>query len=85
VSLHILTDQLVQYGMDEQTVRWIVNGLNGQAQRVVISGMKSSWRSVTNGVTQRSIRGLILFNTLINNLGDGAEFTLSNFAYDTKV
>ncbi|KAK4817454.1 hypothetical protein QYF61_015609 [Mycteria americana] len=38
VSLKILTDKLMKCGLDEQTVRWVENWLNGQAQRVVING-----------------------------------------------
>ncbi|GAB0182921.1 mitochondrial enolase superfamily member 1 [Grus japonensis] len=41
VSHKILIDKLLMYGLDEQTVRWIENWLNGQAQRVIISGTKS--------------------------------------------
>ena len=43
VSHKILKEKLVKYGLDEWTVRWTENWLKGLAQRVVISGMKSSW------------------------------------------
>ncbi|KAK4824064.1 hypothetical protein QYF61_009915 [Mycteria americana] len=52
VSHRILIEKLMKYGLDEQTMRWIENWLNCQAQRVVISVRKSSWRPVTSGVTQ---------------------------------
>jgi len=32
VSHNILTDKLLMYGLDEQTVKWIENRLHGQAQ-----------------------------------------------------
>ncbi|KAK4830979.1 hypothetical protein QYF61_014498 [Mycteria americana] len=37
----------MKYGQDEKTVKWIENWLNSQAQRVVFSGTKPSWRPVT--------------------------------------
>jgi len=42
VSHNILTGKLRKYGLDEWTVRWIKNRLNGRTQRVVISSADSS-------------------------------------------
>jgi len=44
VSHNILLGKLRKCGLDERTVRWIENWLNGRTQRVVISGTESSWR-----------------------------------------
>lgn len=43
--------------------------------------MKSNWRSVTGSALQ----GLILFNNSINDLDDGTERTLSEFADNKKL
>jgi len=50
VSHNILLGKLRKCGLDEWSVRWIENWLNGRAQRVVVSGAESSWRLVTSGV-----------------------------------
>jgi len=42
VSHHILIGKLRKCGLDEWTVRWIVNWLNGRALRVFLSGAESS-------------------------------------------
>jgi len=50
VSHNIFLGKLRKCGLDEWSVRWIENWLNGRTQRVVISGAESSWRPVTSDV-----------------------------------
>jgi len=73
---------LMNCGLDEQTLRWMENLLNGQNQNMVISVVKSSWRPVPSS---GSTVGLVLFIVFRNDLGGGAQSTLSRLADDTKL
>jgi len=57
----------------------------GRKQRVVINGLKSTWKAVISGVPQGSVLGPILFLIYINDIVDNISCTAYLFADDMKL
>lgn len=56
--------------------KWMKNWLDSWARRAVVNEPYTTWWLVTSGVLQPCLLGLVLFNTLISDLGKVTECCL---------
>ena len=60
VSHQRLLLKLKALGIGNDVINWIENWLTHRKHRVIVDGEISNWKSVLNGVPQRSVLGPIL-------------------------
>ena len=77
--------KMKRYGISDEIVKWVGNGLMGRRQRVLIEGVVSGWEKVRSGVPQGSVLGPVLFVLFIDDIDVNIRSTVLKFADDTKL
>ena len=82
----LLLDKLEAYGIRGTELKWFSDYLSRRRQRVVVNGVSSAWKSVTQGVPQGSIVGPLLFSLFVNDMPDVVNHcTINQYADDTTI
>jgi len=71
VPHNILVEKLAAHGLDGCMLCWVKHWLDGQAQRAVGNGVKSSWQLVTSGVLRAQYWGCFYLTSLLITLMRG--------------
>eukprot|EP00061_Rhincodon_typus_P014807 g42111.t1 len=79
-----LMQKIKSYGIRIALERWIQNWVGQRRQRVAVEQYFSDWRSVTSGVPQGSVLGLLLFVVYNIDLKENVGGLISKFADNTK-
>ena len=81
----LLIAKLYAYGFSKESLKLLHNYLSNRWHRTKVNKQFSSWQELTQGVSQESVLGLLLFNIYLNDLFYLAESTnVCNFADDAK-
>ena len=80
-----LITKLGAYGIAGRTLEWLRDFLSDRQQRVIVQDGLSTWQTVTSGVPQGSVLGLVLFTIFINDMPNLVTSILRRFADNTKV
>ena len=77
VSHSTRLEKLAAHGLDRCSLCWVKNWLDGQAQGVVVNGVRSCWWPVTIDVPQGSVLGPALFNIHTDPMADDSRMSFS--------